>query len=61
MSEERRMYYMTEAQHQRYLMLLFAGREKQATNFREECDAYWVAHPEEWEKARLPDDVPEPL
>lgn len=53
MSENRRMYYMTENQRQHYLILLATGREKQATDYREQCDAYWTAHSDEWEKAKL--------
>lgn len=52
MSANCRMYYMTENQRQYYLMLLAAGREQQATDYRDQCDAYWEAHPDEWEKAK---------
>ena len=50
MSEERRMYRMTEGQRRHYLVLLFAGRVRQAIDFRDECDTQWTEHPDQWEK-----------
>ena len=52
MSEERRMYRMTEGQRRHYLVLLFAGRVRQAIDFRDECDAQWTEHPDQWEKVK---------
>ena len=51
MSEERRMYRMTEGQRRHYLVLLFAGRVRQAIDFRDECDAQWTEQPDQWEKS----------
>ena len=51
MSEERRMYRMTEGQRRHYLVRLFAGRVRQAIDFRDECDAQWTEHPDQWEKS----------
>lgn len=53
MSEERKMYRMTEGQRWHYLVLLFAGRVRQAIDFRDECDTQWTEHPDQWEKVRL--------
>ena len=46
------MYRMTEGQRRHYLVLLFAGRVRQAIDFRDECDAQWTEHPDQWEKVR---------
>jgi hypothetical protein len=51
------LYRMTEQQRQKYLLLLFSGREQQATDFREECDSYWRSHPEEWEQSKSHDST----
>ena len=47
MSEERRMYRMTEGQRRHYLVLLFAGRVRQAIDFRDECGTrQWLECPQ---------------
>lgn len=62
MSEKGEFYRMTSAERQAYVtMLLFPGGEQQALAYRDERDAYWRAHPEEWEKVKLPADAPVPL
>ena len=43
------MYRMTEGQRRHYLVLLFAGRVRQAIDFRDECDTQWTEHPDQWE------------
>ena len=49
MSEEQRMYRMTERQREEYLFMLFSGREDEATALRDKWDNYWTEHPEEWQ------------
>lgn len=43
MNREREMYRMSEAERFKYLTMLFAGREQEASEFREECHRAWVA------------------
>lgn len=50
MSKMDGMYRMTEAQRQQYLLLLFSNREQEALVLRDQWDAYWRSHPDEWEK-----------
>lgn len=52
MDEPKRLYRMTEQRRQTYLLLLLSGKERQGTMFREACDDYWAAHPEEWEQVK---------
>ena len=58
MSNADGMYRMTEAQRQKYLLLLFSNREQEALALRDRCDDYWRNHTDEWEKVRVPDNQP---
>lgn len=54
MSEEKRLYRMTEKQREEYLLMLFSGREDEATALRDKWDDYWTEHPEEWQAVMNP-------
>ena len=45
-------YKMGETERARYLLLLLLHREREATEYRKECDKYWEEHPEEWEEVK---------
>ena len=48
-----------EQERQNLLMLLFSGREEEATQFRDARDTHWAEHLDDWETARLPLHAPQ--